>query len=701
VPSDGEIARGVGGIADSDGYTGISPDVAHLLVPLHRVNDHVLTVRVDPGLGRLRRAVGHQRGDEAWARTPHQLDEAVREIHHDDVSARLRTSNGVVNVAFGDGWPLPGAPDLVTVMAVSTRSPGAKVTVAWPYGAAAQYLAMWVVANQLDPFSGWTAPAARDGRFLPYEESRMDRTAIENLQMHGQDIPWLLEHWASHKPDHPALVWDPPSGEARRWTYSELLHATRGIAAGLRDHGVEVGDKVLIHAENSPEMLLAWLACSTLGAVAVTTNTRSVAAEVAYFAEHAGCVAAIADSRHADTVALAAPTLKWIAVIADEEGSPADVVAAESADRIPFAALAGQPDSWTGRPIEPMLPFGIMFTSGTTSRPKAVVHTHANAIWASRIGPRNIDLGTNDRYLIYLPLFHVNAQSWSFFSVLGVGATAVLMPKWSSSRFWDVVAANEITHISLMPFCIGTIAGPDRPASTTLRIGVFGLIMDVLDSMLGIEVYAAYGMTETVIHATNGKPSEHLPDRSMGHVTPGYEFAVVDKEAGTLCGEGETGELWLRGTRGIQLFLEYYDNEEANAKAFEDGWFKTGDMVMLGPGGNLFYRERDKDLLKVGGENVSAREVEDVITTVPGVAQVAVVGKHHDFLDQVVVAFVVTASGIDEDALETQVIETCRERLADYKVPRAVYAVDEFPLGTLDKVLKNRLREMADERPPV
>ena len=163
--------------------------------------------------------------------------------------------------------------------------------------------------------------------------------------------------------------------------------------------------------------------------------------------------------------------------------------------------------------------------------------------------------------------------------------------------------------------------------------------------MLGIAVYAAYGMTETVIHATNGKPSEHLPERSMGHVTPGYEFAVVDQETGALCAEGETGELWLRGTRGIQLFLEYYDNDEANAKAFDGDWFKTGDMVVLGTGGNLFYRERDKDLLKVGGENVSAREVEDVVTTVPGVAQVAVVGKHHDFLDQVVVAFVVTAPG--------------------------------------------------------
>ena len=530
-----------------------------------------------------------------------------------------------------------------------------------------------------------------------------DRTAISQLQMNGQDIPWLLETWATNKPDHPALVWDPPEGVARKWTYAELLEGTRGMAVGLRDLGLGLGDRVLIHAENSPEMLLAWLACAMLGAVAVTTNTRSVVTEITYFAGHTGCVAAITDARHADAVAEAAPYLKWIAVIPDGDDSSADdkMPGYVRPSRIPFTALSGHAGSWTGRPIEPMLPFGIMFTSGTTSRPKAVVHTHANAVWASRIGPRNIDLGTDDRYLIYLPLFHVNAQSWSFFSVLGVGATAVLMPKWSSSRFWEVVTANEITHISLMPFCFGTIAGPDRPTFTTLRIGVFGLIMPALDTMLGIDVYAAYGMTETVIHATSGKPFEHLPERSMGRITPGYEFAVVDQETGTLCAEGETGELWLRGTRGIQLFLEYYDNDEANAKAFVDDWFKTGDMVVLGTGGNVFYRERDKDLLKVGGENVSAREVEEVITTVPGVAQVAVVGKHDDFLDQVVVAFVVLAPDVDEGALASQVIETCRMRLADFKVPRAVYAVDGFPLGTLDKLLKNKLREMADERPIV
>jgi crotonobetaine/carnitine-CoA ligase len=188
----------------------------------------------------------------------------------------------------------------------------------------------------------------------------------------------------------------------------------------------------------------------------------------------------------------------------------------------------------------------------------------------------------------------------------------------------------------------------------------------------------------------------------MGHITPGYEIAVVDKDTGKLCGEGETGELWLRGTRGIQLFLEYFDNPEANEAAFEGDWFKTGDMVQMGEGGNVTYQERDKDLLKVGGENVSAREVEEVVGTVAGVGQVQVVGKHHDFLDQVVVAFVITTPDApDQPTLEANVIAACKEKLASFKVPRAVYVVDSFPLGTLDKILKNKLREMADAHPPV
>jgi len=125
-------------------------------------------------------------------------------------------------------------------------------------------------------------------------------------------------------------------------------------------------------------------------------------------------------------------------------------------------------------------------------------------------------------------------------------------------------------------------------------------------------------------------------------------------------------------------------------------------MVKLGAGGNVFYQERDKDLLKVGGENVSAKEVEDLVVTHPAVAQVAVVGKQHDFLDEVVVAFVIPAPGDHDDAtVEVEIIDLCADQLAKFKVPRAVYFVDEFPLGTLDKILKNRLREIADEQPRI
>ena len=513
----------------------------------------------------------------------------------------------------------------------------------------------------------------------------MDAAAAAEVQVAGQDIPWLLAHWAEKKPDHPVLVWDPPEGEGRSWSYAELWDDVRRLGAGLVGRGIGRDDKVLIHSENCPEMVLAWLACATVGAVAVTTNTKSVAVELEFFIEKAQCVAAITQPELADVVAEAGAKLQWTVIV----GEDFEDLFADSAD------------AWTGRDVEPMLPFGIMFTSGTTNKPKAVVHTHANAIWASRTGPRNIDLGPDDRYLIYLPFFHVNAQSWSFFSVLGVGATAVLMPKWSQSRFWDVVAGQGITHLSLMPFVMGALMAPDKP-DNVLRTGVFGLIMPELDEMFGIDVVAAYGMTETVTHCITAKPHELPAYRSMGRVTPGYEFLVVDKDTGEIVPEGETGELWMRGTRGVQLFLEYFDNPEANESSFEDGWFKTGDMVARGPGGDVFYKERDKDLLKVGGENVSAREVEDAITGLPGVAQVAIVGKKHEFLDQVVVAFVITTPDAPEHAeLEKAVIDHCAAHLATFKVPRAVYVVDEFPLGTLDKLLKNKLRDLADEQPAI
>jgi len=203
-------------------------------------------------------------------------------------------------------------------------------------------------------------------------------------------------------------------------------------------------------------------------------------------------------------------------------------------------------------------------------------------------------------------------------------------------------------------------------------------------------------MTETVTHATRNQLAQDYPAGTMGRPTPGYEFLVVNPETGEISPPGEIGELWVRGRRGIQLFLEYADNPEANAKAFtEDGWFKTGDLVSLSPDGFFFFKDRDKDALKVGGENVSAKEVEDVCRSVPGIADVAVVGQKHEFLNQVAVAFVIPAPGAPPD-LADRILKACAERLAGFKCPKAVYLVDEFPRATLEKVAKNKLREIAD-----
>ncbi|MBJ7307069.1 MAG: acyl--CoA ligase [Acidimicrobiia bacterium] len=412
----------------------------------------------------------------------------------------------------------------------------------------------------------------------------MDADVVSKFQMTGQDVPWLLARLAERRPDHPVLIWEPRSGEVATWTYSEFWAEVQRLAAGLQKNGIQKGDKVIIHSDNCPEMVLAWYACATVGAAGVTTNTRSVAAELTYFIDHTKAVAAITQPQYASVVAASGPNLKWIAVTEDNSGEAASAEQAAHGQQS-FDDLFADIEEFVPRRAEPMIPVGIMFTSGTTSRPKAVVHTHANTLWGTRVGPDNIGADPSSVYLIFLPFFHVNAQSWSMWSILGVGGTVVLQPKFSSSRFWDVVVKHDVSHISLIPFVYLAVQGQPIPENK-LKAAVFGAIAPPLEQLIGCRVLAAYGMTETVTHATRSGLYGDIPPGSLGKATPGYETLIVDPETGEVLDDGKVGELWLRGTRGIQLFLEYYDNDDANAKTFtEDGWFKTGDMVRMGDGG--------------------------------------------------------------------------------------------------------------------
>lgn len=303
------------------------------------------------------------------------------------------------------------------------------------------------------------------------ETVAIDRDAAAAYQFNGQDIPWLLDHRAEHRGDHPFLIWEPKDGAGRTWTYAEFAEATKRVAAGLHGRGVGVGDMVLIHAENCPEAVIAWYACARIGAVAVTTNTRSVAAEVNYFITHTGCVGAITQPKFASLVAEAGPELGWIVVTDDNSGVPADAAELDHG-RESFSALEGNADDVPERPADPMLPAGILFTSGTTSKPKAVVHTHANALWAAKVNPVNIDFRPDDVYLASLPFFHVNTQSWAIWTVLGTGGTVVLQPKFSASKFWPVIEQYGVTHISLIPFVIKAAFEQGIPENHTDRKSV-------------------------------------------------------------------------------------------------------------------------------------------------------------------------------------------------------------------------------------
>ena len=237
----------------------------------------------------------------------------------------------------------------------------------------------------------------------------------------GQDIRTLIDNQAAHRGEHPFLIWEPFEGESRTWTYAEFAQTLRRFAAGLEARGVKPADRVLVHLDNCPESVIAWLGCAYAGAVPVTTNARSSSDEITYFAGHSGAVGAITQPKFADLVRSSATKVKWLVVTETDNGAPA----AAKVDAEPFSAIDGDPAQLAVRAHEPMAHFSIQYTSGTTARPKAVLWTHANALWGARMCAANEDMRPSDVHLVYLPTFHTNAQVYSILATYWVGGTAV------------------------------------------------------------------------------------------------------------------------------------------------------------------------------------------------------------------------------------------------------------------------------------
>ena len=225
----------------------------------------------------------------------------------------------------------------------------------------------------------------------------------------GRDVPWLLNLWVERTPDNPFLIWAPFEGEDRRWSYAEFGRDVKAVAAALHNRGIAPGERVLLHLDNSPEFMISWFACAHIGAVAVSTNTRSVARDMSYFSDHAGVVAAITQPGFAEMVQDCAPEIRFLVVTDNNAGEVAEV--APAVEYTAFAQLLVEQGECPVRAPDPFANLGIQFTSGATSRPKAVLWTHANTIWGAQMNASHMRLSGDDITLAFLPLFHTNAQS--------------------------------------------------------------------------------------------------------------------------------------------------------------------------------------------------------------------------------------------------------------------------------------------------
>jgi crotonobetaine/carnitine-CoA ligase len=515
----------------------------------------------------------------------------------------------------------------------------------------------------------------------------------------GQDIRSLIAIQARRRADHPYMVWRPFHGPRRVWTYAQFAYALDRFAAGLMARGVRPGDRVLVHLDNCPEAVIAWFGCAVLGAVAVTTNARSTADELSYFASHARCVAGITQPRFAALVQLACRDLRWIAVTRTDNGEDAGTATPSIADA--FDSIDADPAGLPGRPHDPLAPFSVQYTSGTTSRPKGVLWTHANALWGARINAAHEQLQSSDVHMVTLPLFHTNAQAYSMLAVLWAGATAVVNPRFSASRFWSVSLEEGCTWASVIGFIPRALMDQEVPQHR-YRLWGTGVCEPPWDAHYRVKTLGWWGMTETITHGTLGLIDLPSASLSMGRAAPEYGIRIeVD---GREAEPGETGDFLVHGVRGLSLFAEYLDNPQATAGAFDErGWFHTGDRVRLGEDGWLYFADRSKDMLKVGGENVAASEIERVIMTVPGLVEVAVVGRRHPMLDEVPVACVKPASDaiVGEPAARAALINAieaaCARELADFKRPREIRIVEDFPRSTLEKINKAALRRLLED----
>ncbi len=488
-----------------------------------------------------------------------------------------------------------------------------------------------------------------------------------------------------------------------RLTYEQFFDRCDRWSSALQGLGVRQGDRVATIAPNTHAQLAAFYAVPQIGAVLVPINYRLTADDFVYIVNHSGARVVCADQDYLDAV---------------------DQVRHQMPDVEHFVALRGARDGWLGydaaiaaagpgfaRPeISERDLLTINYTSGTTARPKGVMITHRNAAMNTIGTLLHLPIAVGERYLWTLPMFHANGWTYTW-TVTAAGATHVCLSKVDPAEVFRLIREENVRWLCAAPTVLISLANAPAEARGEVPPGVHvvtagappaAATIERLEGELGWEVTHVYGLTETAPFITVCAPLPEHQDLSPGDlavvkarqgvelITSG-ELKVVDPEGREVAHDGQAlGEIVVRGN---VVMDGYYHDAEATKRAMGDGWFRTGDAAVVHPDGYAEIRDRIKDVIISGGENISSVEVEGTLLRHPAVQEAAIVGLPHEKWGEAPYAFVVLREGAG--ATEAELITFTRDRLAHFKAPHGVTFVTELPKTATGKIQKFVLREGA------
>jgi acyl-CoA synthetase (AMP-forming)/AMP-acid ligase II len=547
-------------------------------------------------------------------------------------------------------------------------------------------------------------PALYGGRTVKATiKATIKSTAMSSAPYRYKTLAEIVESAASGFGDAPAIS----DGDVTL-SYSDLNSARLQAARAFCAAGVEVGDRISIWAPNIYQWVVAAIGAQSIGAVLVPLSTRMKGMEAGYQLRASGARLLFTVTDFLDVCFPALlededlPDLEGLVLFEGEYAGAQSwesfLAAGESVDAAEVQRRQSE--------ITPDHVLDILFTSGTTGKPKGVVTTHGQNIRVFETWSNTVGLGSSDKYLIINPFFHSFGYKAGWLSCLITGAQMFPVRVFDLDKVMEQIERDRISMLPGPPTIYQSLlAHPNRTQFdlSSLRLAVTGAaavpveLIRKIRSELGFDsVVTAYGLTETcgTVSICRADDDPETIATTSGTAMPGVEVVGVDGE-GREVGRGEPGEIMCRG---FNVMHEYFNDPEETARAIsEDGWLKTGDVGVMDERGYIRITDRIKDMFIVGGFNCYPAEIENILCNLEGVAQAAVIGVPDERMGEVASAYIVPAAGssLTEDA----VINWARSAMSNYKVPRSVHFLDALPLNASGKVVKPELRRLAESRP--